>query len=133
MQVPPGYEKNVSDNTICKLKKALYGLRNHLRHGLEDLLRLLHLYDTSKVKGITPYSSNTPQGGVTILLVYVEDIIMTGDDWKEQQILSHCLAKEFEIKTVGKLKYYSGIEVAHYQKGIFISQQKYIIDLLKET
>ena len=58
---------------------------------------------------------------------------MTGDDWKEQQILSQCLAKEFEIKTLGKLKYFLGIEVAHSQKGIFISQQKYITDLLKDT
>nr|KYP33440.1 Copia protein [Cajanus cajan] len=50
-----------------------------------------------------------------------------------QKGLSQCLAKEFEIKTLGKLKYFLGIEVAHSKKGIFISQQKYIIDLLKET
>lgn len=37
------------------------------------------------------------------------------------------------MKTLGRLKYFLGIEVAHSKKGIFISQQKYITDLLKET
>jgi hypothetical protein len=43
------------------------------------------------------------------------------------------LAKEFEMKTLGRLKYFLGIEVAHSKRGIFISQQKYIVDLLMET
>ncbi|XP_058767437.1 uncharacterized mitochondrial protein AtMg00810-like [Vicia villosa] len=62
-----------------------------------------------------------------------DDIIVSGDDKKEQQVLNECLAREFEIKTLGRLKYFLGIEVAHSKKGIFISQQKYITDLLKET
>jgi hypothetical protein len=67
-----------------------------------------------------------------MLLVYADDIIVTGDD-EEQQMLGQDLAKEFEIKTLGKLKYFLGIEMAHSKKGIFISQQKYITDLLQET
>ena len=43
------------------------------------------------------------------------------------------MAKEFDMKTLGKLTYLLGIEVVHSKKGIFISQQKYIIDLLQET
>jgi len=56
------------------------------------------------------------------------DIVVTGNAKKEQHRLSQCLAKEFEIKTLGKLKYFMGIEVAHSKKRIFISQQKYIIE-----
>jgi len=47
-------------------------------------------------------------------------------------MLSQCLTTKFEIKTLVRLTYFLGIEVAHSKKGIFISQQKYIIDLLKE-
>lgn len=65
--------------------------------------------------------------------MYVDDIIVTGEDENEQQLLGEHLAEEFEIKTLKKLKYFLGIEVAHSKKGIFISQQKYIIDLLQET
>jgi len=68
-----------------------------------------------------------------VLLVYVDDIIVTSDDEEEQQRLGQHLAKNFEIKTLGKLKYLLGIEVTHSKKGIFISQQKYITNLLKET
>lgn len=42
-------------------------------------------------------------------------------------------SEEFEIKELGMLKYFLGIEVAHSRKGIFISQQKYVLDLLTET
>ena len=43
------------------------------------------------------------------------------------------LANEFEIKDLGKLKYFLGIEVAYSKRAIFISQHKYVLDLLKET
>lgn len=72
-------------------------------------------------------------GGVTVLLVYVDDIIVTGNDEKGHHLLDIHLAKEFEIKSLGKLKYFMGIEVAQSKKGIFISQQKYITDLKQET
>ena len=44
-----------------------------------------------------------------------------GDDKREQQELSQCLATEFEIKTLGRLKYFLGIEVAHSKRNLHIS------------
>ena len=43
------------------------------------------------------------------------------------------LVAQFEMKDLGKLKYFLGIKVAYSKKGIFIPQRKYVIDLLKET
>ncbi|CAA6654111.1 unnamed protein product [Spirodela intermedia] len=65
--------------------------------------------------------------------IYADDIIITGSDDIEQGNLSKYLVKEFNIKTLGCLKYFLGIEVAHSSKGIFISQRKYVADLLKDT
>jgi hypothetical protein len=65
--------------------------------------------------------------------VYVDDIVLTGNDDGEIQNLKHLLANEFEIKDLGSLKYFLGIEVARSKHDIFISQRKYILDLLKET
>lgn len=58
---------------------------------------------------------------------------MTGDDNKERHTLSQCFAKEFEVKELGRLKYFLNIEVAHSMQRILVSQPKYITDLLKET
>ena len=65
--------------------------------------------------------------------MYVDDIIVAGNDGKEKNTLKQRLAKEFEIKDLGKLKSFLGIEVTRSKQGIFISQQKYVIDLLRET
>jgi hypothetical protein len=65
--------------------------------------------------------------------VYVDDIVLTGNDDWEIQNLKQSLANEFEIKDLGSLKYFLGIEVARSKHSIFISQRKYIFDLFKET
>jgi len=60
-------------------------------------------------------------------------MIVAEDDEYEKQILKENLVVQFEMKDLGKLKYFPGIEVAYSKKGIFISQRQYVIDLLKET
>ena len=81
----------------------------------------------------TLFIKQSTTGGVTALLVYVNDIIVMGNDEKEKQDLKQCLIKEFEIKELEKLKYFLGIEVSYSRQGIFVSQQKYVTNLLKET
>ena len=53
--------------------------------------------------------------------MYVDDIIVTRNDEKKES-LEQCLIREFEIKELGRLKYFLGIEVAYSRQGIFISQ-----------
>jgi hypothetical protein len=43
------------------------------------------------------------------------------------------LKNKFDIKDLGTLLYFFGIEIAHSNKGLFLSQRKYVLDLLKET
>ena len=70
---------------------------------------------------------------IAILIVYVDAIILTGDYIKEIAKLKAFFAREFEIKDLGNLKYFLGMEVARSRKGISVSQCKYVLDLLKET
>ncbi|KAK2980438.1 hypothetical protein RJ640_013992 [Escallonia rubra] len=81
----------------------------------------------------TLFIKHSTSRGVTALIVYVDDIIVTENDPDEKETLCKYLAKEFEIKDLGKLKYFLGIEVARSKNGIFVSQQKYVLDLLEET
>ena len=63
----------------------------------------------------------------------MNDIILTGNHEEEIKGLKDFLAKEFEVKDLGILKYFVGMEVARSKNGISISQRKYILDLLKVT
>ena len=67
------------------------------------------------------------------MAVYVDDIIITGDDEVEIKRLKENMSKEFEVKDLGQLKYFLGIEIARSPKGIVLSQRKYVLDLLCET
>ena len=71
-------------------------------------------------------------GKITILIVYMDDIILTGDDCDEMERLKRNLASEFEMKDLGNLRYFLGMEVARNKTGISVSQRKYVMDLLKE-
>jgi len=70
---------------------------------------------------------------VTALIVYVDDMIVTGDDAEEISILQEQLSTEFEMKDLGGLKYFLRIKVARSRQGIFLSQRKYVLDLLTEV
>lgn len=56
-----------------------------------------------------------------MLLVYIDNNLVIGDDEKERSVLKECLTKEFELKEFRKLKYFLGIKVAHPKARIFIS------------
>jgi Reverse transcriptase (RNA-dependent DNA polymerase) len=70
---------------------------------------------------------------ITIVLVYVDDLIITGSDEQEIRLIKHQLRDKFDIKDLGYLKYFLEIEIIFSKKGLFLSQRKYILDLLKET
>lgn len=66
-------------------------------------------------------------GSKTILIVYFNDIILTGDDTKEIERFKKSLATKFEVNNLGQMRYL-GMEVARSKKGTSISQRKYIHD-----
>ncbi|XP_040868452.1 uncharacterized protein [Glycine max] len=81
----------------------------------------------------TLFIKHSQDDKLTLLLVYVDDIIIAGDDELEKQTLRERLVAQFEMKDLRKLKYFLEIEVAYSRQGIFISQRKYILYLLKEV
>ncbi|GJW16833.1 ribonuclease H-like domain-containing protein, partial [Tanacetum coccineum] len=72
------------------------------------------------------------KGVFLALLVYVDDIIITGNNFCEIEKFKVDLKSKFMIKDLGKLKYFLGIEVIDTDKGICLNQRKYILDLLSE-
>ncbi|CAL8991820.1 unnamed protein product [Prunus brigantina] len=101
-----------------------FDVKNAFIHG--DLKKEIYM-------DLPPGIPVTSKEGVVSLIIYVDDMIVTGDDQAEMQNLQKYLASEFEMKSLGDLQYFLGIEVARSKHGIFLSQRKYILDLLAET
>ena len=134
MEVPMGLEEKFEQGKVCKLKKALYGLKQSPRAWFGRFTKTMNSMGYNQSQGDhTLFFKQTEMNKVIALIVYVDDIALIGNDPAEMEKLKRQLAKEFEIKDLGKLKYFPRIEVAHSIEGIVISQQKYILDLLKET
>ena len=67
------------------------------------------------------------------LIVYVDDIVITGSDQNGIQKLKQHLFNHFQTKDLGKLKYFLGIKITQSNSSVVMSQRKYVLDILKET
>ncbi|XP_039146740.1 uncharacterized mitochondrial protein AtMg00810-like [Dioscorea cayenensis subsp. rotundata] len=68
---------------------------------------------------------------MAIVLVYIDDLILTGDLTEEIQRMKENLSIWFQMKELGELKHFLGLEVEKIKEGIFLCQQKYAKDLLE--
>lgn len=134
MDLPPGFEGNHGISKVCKLHKSLYGLKQSPRAWFERFGNVIKGdgYSQSQIDH-TMFYKHSIEGKLAVLIVYEDDIILTGDDLVEICKLKKVLACDFEIKDLGNLKYFWGMEFARSKDGIAVSQRKYVLDLLEET
>jgi hypothetical protein len=133
MEIPPGFSSAETTGKVCRLKKSLYGLKQSPRAWFDKFRRAVCDMGYRQCNGDHTVFYRHFKGKITILAVYVDDIIITGDDEGEIARLKKCLSKAFEVKDLGRLKYFLGIEVARSAKGIALSQRKYTLDLLSDV
>lgn len=132
MGLPSGFDKDRRIGKVCRLKKSLYGLKQSPKAWFERFSKtiLQQSYNQTQTNHIMFYQHL--DGKVTILIVFVDDIIITRNNEAETERLKNKLATEFEIKDLGLLRYFSGMEVVRNRSGIIVSQRKYVLDILKE-
>lgn len=70
---------------------------------------------------------------MVVILVYVEDLLITGNDVGLIEETKHVLHSHFKIKDLGELKYFLGIEFLRSGKGIVMNQRKYVLELIAEA
>ena len=131
MTLPQGYHEE-GDKRVCKLLKSLYGLKQAPRKWNEKLCS--SLFKIGFKQSLNDYSMfvKTVNNAVVILLVYVDDIILTGNSEGEILKVKEFLKSQFLIKDLGLLKYFLGIEVVNIDGGVCLSQRKYCMELLHE-
>ena len=133
MTQPQGFIDDKKPLHMCKLVKALYGLKQAPRAWFEKLKNaflqwgfLCLVVDPS----LFIYRHNNQ---VIYVVVYVDDILLTGSDDKLVQDIVCKLNLEFALKTLGSLKFFLGFEVQRTDSAVHISQDKYARDLLLKT
>jgi len=134
MDLPPGCMiPEIHSQKVCRLKKSLYGLKQSPRAWFGRFTKSMIDFGYHQSNSDHTLFLKRKQDKITTLIVYVDDMVVTGNDPEERKNLQNYLSKEFEMKDLGPLKYFLGIEVSRSRKGIFLSQRKYTLDLLQET
>ncbi|PWA93616.1 hypothetical protein CTI12_AA069020 [Artemisia annua] len=133
MVIPPGYTKSTPPNTVCKLKKSLYGLKQANRQWFTKLTTFLISFGFVQSYADTSLFTITKDTSFTALLVYVDDILITGNNQTLINTVKEQLHQAFSIKDLGPLHYYLGIEILRNKTGLIMSQRKYALELLQTT
>jgi len=131
MKPPPGLSV-ASGNIVCKLKKSLYGLKQASRQWYAKLSETLKSIGFQHSKNDYSLFSKQQGSSMVFLAVYVDDIIVTGNDTTEIATLKTFLDNQFKIKDLGELNYFLGMEVTKFPTGLALTQRKFVLDLLKE-
>jgi len=132
MEQPLGFVvQGESCRLVYRLRKYLYGLKQSPRAWFRKFSNVVQQFGMTLCDhSIFYYHSSV---GCVYLIMYVNDIILTGSDNHDISQMKH-LCDHFQTKDLENLRYFLGIEVAQSDKdGIVISQRKYALDILEET
>lgn len=130
MEQPPGFTNHQFPNHVCKLNKALYGLKQAPRAWFHRLSTFLMANGFSCSRADTSLFIFKRDSCIMYLLVYVDDLILTGNQDAIVKSFIARLNKEFAIKDLGDLNYFLGLEVTYTNDGLFLNQSKYAREIL---
>eukprot|EP00253_Pinus_taeda_P025601 PITA_25601 len=131
IEQPPGYGKKGQEHKVCRLKKAFYGLKQAPRAWYSRIDSYLLENGFEKCEGESTLYIKEKDGKFLIVVLYVDDVIFTRNDDYLIENFKTIMKEEFEMTDMGLLRYFLGIEVEQNGKGIFISQAKYVNEVLE--
>ena len=140
MSLPQGFhsKRGCSTNAaamhlICRLKKSLYGLKQASKQWHAKLSTTITKLGFVQSKSDYALFVHSKGSYFTALLVYVDDILITGNDSQYVADLKKPLDTKFRIKDLGALKYFLGLEVARNEKCTSLNQRKNALEVLTDS
>uniref|UniRef100_A0A2N9J2F8 Integrase catalytic domain-containing protein n=1 Tax=Fagus sylvatica TaxID=28930 RepID=A0A2N9J2F8_FAGSY len=134
MQLPPGFSQPPGFSPkVCRLRRALYGLKQAPRAWFAKFSSTISQHGFSASSYDSALFFRRSDHGITLLLLYVDDMIITGDDVQGIQDLKRFLGQHFEMKDLGPLSYFLGLEVSSSSDGYYLTQAKYTSDLISRA
>jgi hypothetical protein len=133
MRQPTGYEDQVKSEYVCKLDKALYGIKQAPRAWYSRLTSKLKQLGFRASKADTSLFMYDKQGITMFLPMYVDDIIVISSSPAAVDALLKDPRSEFALKDPGNLHYFLGIQVMKKGNSLVLFQEKYASDLLNKV
>jgi hypothetical protein len=130
VEQPPGFEDSEYPDHVYKLSKALYGLKQAPRAWYECLRDFLFTNNFKVSKADPTLFTKTIANDLFVCQIYVDDIIFGSTNKSSCEEFSRIMIQKFEMSMMGELKYFLGFQVKQLREGTFISQTKYIQDIL---
>uniref|UniRef100_A0A2N9F5Y1 CCHC-type domain-containing protein n=1 Tax=Fagus sylvatica TaxID=28930 RepID=A0A2N9F5Y1_FAGSY len=133
MKQPPGFTSPEHPNHICCLTKAIYGLKQAPRAWFSALKQALLEFGFINAKSDSSLFVFHDGSILAYCLVYVDDLILTGNNSTFVTSIIDQLGQKFSLKDLGPLHFFLGVEVIPTKEGLFLTQHKYIRDMLSKT
>ena len=131
MQLPPGFSQPPGfSHKVCCLRQALYGLKQAPRAWFAKFSSTISQHGFSASSYDSALFFRRSDHGITLFLLYVDDMIITSDDVQGIQDLKRFLGQHFEMKDLGPLSYFLSLEVSSSSNGYYLTQFKYTSDLI---
>jgi hypothetical protein len=132
MEQPQGFIDPDHPNKVCLLKKAIYGLKQASRtwnlqfHGVLVNLGFMCTHSDAGV-----YHCHD-DGGTLIIILYVDDITILGDNLKNVNKLKTTLSNRYEMTDLGEIDSYLGVQIKHDRstKRLEIDQSRYVLEII---
>ncbi|KAL0409675.1 UNVERIFIED_CONTAM: Retrovirus-related Pol polyprotein from transposon RE1 [Sesamum radiatum] len=131
MTPPEGY--SVAPGMVCKLQRSLYGLKQASRQwNVELTVKLKEFGFLQSAHDHCLFTKRTA-AGLMALMVYVDDILVTGPCLEDIDTVKDYLHNLFTIKDMGDARYFLGLEIARSSTGIYVAQTKYVLDIVSDA
>ena len=131
VEQPPVFEDPKNSNHVYKLSKALYGLKQAPRAWYERLRDFLLSKDFKIGKVDTTLFTKIIGDDFFVCQIYVDDIIFGSTNEVFCKEFGDMMSREFEMSMIGEVNFFLGLQIKQLKDGTFVSQTKYIKDLLK--
>ncbi|RVX10157.1 Retrovirus-related Pol polyprotein from transposon RE1 [Vitis vinifera] len=124
MEQPLGFVAQGEYGKVCHLRKSLYGLKQSPRAWFGKFSEVIQEFGMNKSKVDHSVFYRQSANGIILLVAYVDDIVITGNDCAGISSLDLFMHSKFHTKNLGELKYFLGVEVSKKQKGDLLITEK---------
>ena len=132
MVQPDSFVKKGNEMKVCKLNKAIYGLKQASRQWNVKVTQVISSWDISAPSMILVFFSKRRNNLVTFVALYVDDFVIFTNHDQEKDFLRNELQARFKIKDFGKASQVLGMKIRRKDGKILVDQQGYIEHVVRK-